>query len=220
MTITRRIANVPALLVAGVLTILPAVALGLTGPASSASAAPKPTVVVTTSGAGTLAFDDTTLARLANAGVRISAKRPATQTNGSIVFRLAAANLGATRLQGGLAFKGPTDSAFVITNPILRLDPSGASGDVTAETTLGRLRLIAVNGVTTRALDPVRTVKGRITTIVRTTVLTGAARFIDDPAVVLMVNGAIGAYAFTPSQSLGSFTTRLIETTTVTKAKR
>ncbi|MBM3688216.1 MAG: hypothetical protein FJW80_00930 [Actinobacteria bacterium] len=180
------------------------------------STPPGLTTTVTVSGTTVLALDDTFIDTLNERGVRFSAKAPATRAGRDIGLRLAKATDSAFHLDGALVLVGPTGSKLQVKDVVVR---RGEAGDIDVTTLVGKLDLMRTESVVTKALPTRKTVKGRVTTVIRTTTYTGVLRLTRDTATVLTLKGALGAYAFSPGQTLGTITTRLVETTTTTRPK-
>ena len=195
------------------LAVVACVMAALSMPLAQA-APPRPVTTVTLTGTTTLSFDDSTVARWDELGVRLAARLPATMRKHTIVLPVGQVTKGAVRHRGGWVLVGPTSGKLIADDLVLR----EATGDVTATfsfLTLGQQStLMRSSDVQTKTTPPKVKSKGRVKTTVRTTTMSGPIRLVDDPAFVLMMNGAIGAYALTPGQTLGTFTTTLVETTT------
>ena len=198
---------------AAAIGVMACAAAALAMPAAQASP-PRPATKVTLTGTTTLSFDDSTVARWDDLGVRLAARLPATMRKHTIVLPVGQVTKGAVRHRGGWVLVGPTSGKLIADDLVLR----EATGDVTATfsfLTLGQQStLMRSSDVQTKTTPPKVKSKGRVKTTVRTTTMTGPIRLVDDSAFVLMMNGAIGAYALSPGQTLGTFTTTLVETTT------
>lgn len=203
---------------AAAIGVMACAAATLAMPAAQASP-PRPVTTVTLVGSTTLSFDDSTVARWDDLGVRLAARSPATVRRNTIVLPVAQVTKGAIRHRGGWVLVGPTSGKLTADDLVLR----EANGDVTATLsflTIGQqTAIMRSSGVESKTTPPRVKSKGRVKTTVRTTTMTGPIRLVDDAAFVLMMNGAIGAYALSPGQSLGTFTTTLVETTTEVKPK-
>lgn len=180
---------------------------------------PQPITTTTQSGATVLTLDDSTAAEWARVGVRLAPRAPATMKGDAVSLPIRDASADRVLHAGGLVVVGPRGGKVPADGLVLKVGPGEQSATLTFTLLGQRTDLLRSGPVTTTATPPRVSTRGRTTTTVRTTTLKGTVRLVDDPALILTLNGAIGAYALQPGQSIGTFTTTIIDTTTVVKPK-
>ena len=188
------------------------------GPAAMAQ--PKPVTTVTTTGSTTLTVAASVAARWKSLDVRLAPRPPAKQKRRSVVLPVSQVGADAIRHSGGWLLIGPHGGKLTADALLIRLGEGKQTATLTFDALDQELRLLSSVGVRTRTSPPRVKRKDRVTTTVRTMTITGPVDLVDDPGLVLMLNGAIGAYALMPGERIGTFTTTVVETTTVTRPAR
>ncbi|MGI9196723.1 MAG: hypothetical protein ACR2KE_04600 [Candidatus Nanopelagicales bacterium] len=208
---------------AAVLALAVSVSAVLALPAAQAAPArpdkPRPVTTTTQSGTTVLTLDDSTAAEWARVGVRLAPRAPATMKGDAVSLPVRDAFADRVTHAGGFVLVGPRGGKVAVQDLVLRAGPGEQSATLTFTLLGQRTELLRSGPVTTSTAPPRVSTRGRTTTTVRTTTVNGTVRLVDDPALILMLNGAIGAYALQPGQSIGTFTTTIIDTTTVVKPK-
>ena len=188
--------------------------------APPALAGPKPVTTVTVTGSTTLTITAAVAARWKSLDVRLAPRPPAKQKRRSVILPVRQVGADSIRNSGGWLLVGPRGGKLTADDLLVRLGAGNKTATLSFNALDQELRLLNSNEVRTRTSPPKVKRKDRITTTVRTTTITGPVQLIDDPGLVLMLNGAIGAYALTPGERIGTFTTTVVETTTVTRPAR
>lgn len=188
--------------------------------AQAAPPRPEPVTTVTLVGATAISIDPAIVARWKDLDVRLAPRSPATQERMELLLPASQITNSAIRHHGGWVLVGPTGAKLTADDVVLRLADGHATAAITVRSLRQDVDLLTSDAVRT-SVSPQRVKrKGPITTKTTTTTITGPVRLIDDPGLILMMNGAIGAYALKPGETIGTFTTTLIETTTITRPKR
>ena len=186
----------------------------------AAMAGPKPVTTVTTTGSTTLTISAAVAARWKGLDVRLAPRPPAKQKRRSVILPVSQAGAESVRNSGGWLLVGPHGGKLAADGLLIRLGEGKETAALSFTALDQELRLMTSSDVRTRISPPKVKRKDRVTTTVRTTTITGPVQLVDDPGLVLMLNGAIGAYALMPGERIGTFTTTVVETTTVTRPAR
>lgn len=196
------------------------IVLGLTSlpspPAQSAPARPEPTKTVQLTATTVITLDDSVAARWQALGLRLAPRPPADTDGTDLAWPATKVTESAIHHRGAIVLVGPTGAKVQLTDPIVR---RGESASIDVTTPVGKLDLLRTESVLTQDQPVRKTVKGNVTTTIRSTTLSGAVRLTRDAPTILTLNGALGAYAFVAGEVLGSIETTITETTTVTKPR-